>query len=864
MENVDVDFYTVKVISDLVPELQTKHIALYNNEHIFLAGENDNDIFHYIKEASSYILLFKHDYEDYKTSEDESVKIKKIKSIDDANTMTMLLSDGNLKSFVLPDLIYVDDSDIKDADDFEYIGNNRLIVRKSGDLKMCEIMNNKIIERKWLNIKGIHQMSIATKIDKNKCGVLLVNDEKELKYLTIEIGKKNKFELKDVNINTHDGNIKIYNLDSFFLYAVVIEKEQSSWVYFVTHCEMKVKKELEFSDELMSLNVVDCNAFIDFKNRKIRINLLTFKWEEFSSLPNNLSIVDNKLQLSWKDVENLDKEGKYLNEFENKYRKVNICNNTSVNQLAVDVQIEHEKLLLVNNFAIESDQVFLNESMWLLIPQRISSLIKNFDIESIQLCDLVYNLLGNVPKSVIIDMEMQYTCYYKLLLITFHNESINNDTIKSWVEMAVRDNIDIKVLFHLLGFEVFGDIWIYNGLIKILDKLKLLKLRSKIDNNIELLKDTIVLLMNDDIKGKIYDFYHVKKSLTFEFVKAISGINDFDEVVELMNYVDFESFGDELIKVYENIKSDYILYALYKYNHNYQKCFLILKDNKQFEKFEHELVENLENIKDDEFVSYFVVLCNNLTHLGNGLMKKATQLITEDSKYAKSVIAHINDDSIKNKLIEKIRDFNKVDDELLGSVITFYINKIDNYFIKDNVVCEKYSKALQKYREDNDTEGKITLKDYLLDILKSDTLGESLINDISSKFTHKLSLIEDKLDERFQNHMYIKILFGFDGNIDYSLEMNDFIVISKEIQKDNSLLLKVLEYYKDNELMFMKLLNKFVVDGTKSKEIFTIIPNNMKIRLMKAILLNSMVQMENKTDSLKMRIKLLSGSQYCS
>lgn len=157
MEDADIDYCTLKVISDVVPELQTKLISLYNNEHIFLAGEDGNDIFHYIKDGSSYILLFKHDYEDYKTSEDEHVKIKKIKSIDDANTMVMLLSDGNLKSFILPDLIYVNDSDIKDVDDFEYIGENIIMVRKSGDLKMCEITNNKIIEQKWLNLKGIYQ-----------------------------------------------------------------------------------------------------------------------------------------------------------------------------------------------------------------------------------------------------------------------------------------------------------------------------------------------------------------------------------------------------------------------------------------------------------------------------------------------------------------------------------------------------------------------------------------------------------------------------------------------------------------------------------------------------------------------------------
>lgn len=860
MEDADIDYCTLKVISDVVPELQTKLISLYNNEHIFLAGEDGNDIFHYIKDGSSYILLFKHDYEDYKTSEDEHVKIKKIKSIDDANTMVMLLSDGNLKSFILPDLIYVNDSDIKDVDDFEYIGKNIILVRKSGDLKMCEITNNKIIEQKWLNLKGIYQMSSAKKIDKNKHEVLLVDDKKELKYLTVETGKKNKFELKDVIINKRDGNIKIYNIDLFFLYAVFVQNEQSSWIYFISHGELEVKKEFEFSDEFMALNVVDCHAFIEFKNSKIKINLLTFQLEEFSSLPTNFLTVDNKLQLGWKDVEQLDKEGTYLKDFENKYKKVNIYKNTSVNQLAIDVQKEHEKLLLVNNFVIESDQVILNESMNLLIPERMSSFIKNFDMESIQLCDLVYNLLGNVPKNVIIDLEMQYTCYYKLLLITFHNESINNDVIKSWVDLTVRDKIDIKVFFYLLGFEVFGDIWIYNGLIKIVDKLKLLKLESKIDDKLQLLKDLIVLFMNDDFKSKIYDFYHVKKSLTFEFVKTISRINDFDEVEELMNYVDFETFGEELITTYENIKSDYILYALYKYKHSYQKCFLILKDNEQFEKFEHTLVEKLEDVKDnEEFIGYFVALCNNLTHLENRLLKRATQLITEDSKNAKSIITNINNESIKNELIEKIKDLSTIDDGLLEYVITFYLNKIDNYFIKDKVIFEKYSKALQTYRDDNDIEGKTTLKNYLVDIMKSDSLGESLINDILSKFTHKLSLIEDKIDERFQDHMYIKTLFGFDGNIDYYLEMNDFIMISEDIQKDNNLLFKVLDYYKGNELMFMKLLNKFVVEATKSKEIFTIIPNNMKVRLMKAILLNTMVQMESKSNSLKMRIKLLSG-----
>ncbi|KAL6930380.1 uncharacterized protein HGUI_01569 [Hanseniaspora guilliermondii] len=860
MENAEIDIHSLKVINDVVPELQTKHISLYKNEHIFLVGEESNDIFHYIKDGSSYILLFKHDYEDYKTSDDESVKIKKIESIDNANTMVILLDNGDLKSFVLPDLIYVDGSDVKNVDDFEYIGNNRVLIIKNGELKMYEIVNSKIIEQKWLTLKDIHEMSISTKIDKNKYGILLVDDKKKLKYLTVVIGKDNKFELKDVNTNKRDGNIKVYNIASALLYVIVVDNGQSSWIYFIAHGEMEVKKELEFSHEFMTLNVIDLNAFIEFKDYRIKLNLLTFKWEELQSLPNNFLSFDNKLVLSWKDVEELDKEGKYLQDFENRYKKVNIYENILLNQLAKDVQIEHEKLLLVNNLSIETNQAIIDESMQLLIPERTSSLIKNFDIESIQLCDLVYNLLRNAPKNVIINLEMQYVCYYKLLLITFHNESINNDIVESWVDMAIKDKIDLKVLFYLLGFEVFGDIWIYNGLINIVDKLKLLKLESKIDNRIQLLKDLIVLLTNDDTKSKIYDFYHVKKTINFEFVKAISKINDFNEVLELMNYVDHESFADELIKAYESINSEYILYALYKYKHNYRSCSLLLKDNEQFEDFEHELVDNLEEIKDDEeFISCFVVLCNNLTHLDSKLLKKATQLIAKEDKYAKLIIPKINNDLIKNELIAKLENLNNCDDELLDIILDFYSNKINKYFLNDPVVFAKYSKALQRYKEDNDIEGKSTLRDYLSDVIKSDNLGKSLINEVLSKLSHNLLVFENKLNERFQDHMYIKLLFGFDGGIDYNLEMNDFIMLTKEIHHDNDLLIRVLDNYKENELVFMKLLNKFILEATQSVEIFEIIPNNMKVKLMKGILLNTIVQMENKTDSLKTRIKLLSG-----
>lgn len=860
MENAEIDIHSLKVINDVVPELQTKHISLYKNEHIFLVGEESNDIFHYIKDGSSYILLFKHDYEDYKTSDDESVKIKKIESIDNANTMVILLDNGDLKSFVLPDLIYVDGSDVKNVDDFEYIGNNRVLIIKNGELKMYEIVNSKIIEQKWLTLKDIHEMSISTKIDKNKYGILLVDDKKKLKYLTVVIGKDNKFELKDVNTNKRDGNIKVYNIASALLYVIVVDNGQSSWIYFIAHGEMEVKKELEFSHEFMTLNVIDLNAFIEFKDYRIKLNLLTFKWEELQSLPNNFLSFDNKLVLSWKDVEELDKEGKYLQDFENRYKKVNIYENILLNQLAKDVQIEHEKLLLVNNLSIETNQAIIDESMQLLIPERTSSLIKNFDIESIQLCDLVYNLLRNAPKNVIINLEMQYVCYYKLLLITFHNESINNDIVESWVDMAIKDKIDLKVLFYLLGFEVFGDIWIYNGLINIVDKLKLLKLESKIDNRIQLLKDMIVLLTNDDTKSKIYDFYHVKKTINFEFVKAISKINDFNEVLELMNYVDHESFADELIKAYESINSEYILYALYKYKHNYRSCSLLLKDNEQFEDFEHELVDNLEEIKDDEeFISCFVVLCNNLTHLDSKLLKKATQLIAKEDKYAKLIIPKINNDLIKNELIAKLENLNNCDDELLDIILDFYSNKINKYFLNDPVVFAKYSKALQRYKEDNDIEGKSTLRDYLNDVIKSDNLGKSLINEVLSKLSHNLLVFENKLNERFQDHMYIKLLFGFDGGIDYNLEMNDFIMLTKEIHHDNDLLIRVLDNYKENELVFMKLLNKFILEATQSVEIFEIIPNNMKVKLMKGILLNTIVQMENKTDSLKTRIKLLSG-----
>lgn len=859
MANDVLDINSVQIIRDLAAEIQFKLISLYRNEHIFMASEDSNDIFHYIKDGSAYILLFKHDYEEYKTSDNDEVKIKKMISIDIANTMIMLLDNGNLKIFALPDLIYVKDFDKTDVEDFEYIAENTLIIKQKGVIKPYEVINNKLVEQKWFTIADINQIDAVTKIDKNKHELLLVHNNTTIKLLEMTLGKKKKYDLKDIAIDNNGVNFQLHKQNSSLFHIVSANTEEASKLYFIRHGTTEVTKALDFEEQIKNITVIDYTTFVEFENTKKLVNLFTLEVSEDLSTSNmNITSIDNNFSLNWKDFEQLEEGNKYLNTFEDKYKKVDIYENISHNQIAVDVQREHEKLLIVNNFSIKSKQLILNKSMNLVIPRRISSVLTNFNFESIKLCDLVYEQLNKSPTDELILLERQYVCYYKLFLLIFHNEFINSDSIQLWVKMASINKIDIKVLFYLLGFEVYGDIWIHKGLIKIVNKLKLLKLENKIQDKQQMLKSLLILLLDSELNTKINDIYHIKKSITFEFVKLLTNTEDFDTVLDSMNYVDYETFADELITTYENVQSDYILYALYKYKNDYLSCLSILKKHKQYKILQETFIENYNKIEDSVvLVDYFVEICNNLEDINEVLIKNAKVLIAKDNKCIKILLKNLQNELVKHDLLDTIKDIDSLDDDIVDIIIDYYVAKVEDYFIKDLAVHDKYLSSLSKYKQDYNIDSKRSLKEHLNDLLKKDTIGSELKQELLSKVQNNLSLIKSKFYNKFHSDLYVSLIFDVEVDIDYYIKMNDFKTLDQEIRKDNKLLIRVLSNFNQNELIFIKVLNKFYVDTISLSELVDVIPNNVKIKMISGILIKAVSQKENKSDSLTLRLKLL-------
>ncbi|KAL6926149.1 hypothetical protein ACO0SA_001691 [Hanseniaspora valbyensis] len=898
---------SLTLVNNLPQDYDFKFVSIYKSLHIFLAtSENDNnDIFHYIKDGNQFVLLFKHDYSEFNeldSNNEESVKITDMKVLENIDTLIVLYSNGNLKTFTLPDLMYNYKADLQNIKQIEIINNQEcLLLTNDGLLNSYKFSKNNELpkQQKWLTINNIKTFSETIKKKGNEFIFIILNENLEYLLITTNKSVKEHYESKllcKLDKDCFSDNLNVYFKKLNENNLMFLKKNKDSQTEFVTtKCDGEIINEIKVKNDPIDITSLDENyVFIKYETST---EILNFSNKESIETINNITNtqrIDNYLSLDWEMIKSFEKGSKFLDFIKSKYLLQPLIQDPSGNQIAIDIQSEQENLFIEKNYEYKSNILIFshdtenNKSLEFLIKPPVTTKLKNFEQETLDICDKLIKKLSNEGIKEFNSIQLQYAKYYKLLLHLFHNDVIDITCFQNWINMAaVKDStLDVKLLFYILNWKVYGDIWINKGLLKIIEKLKILKLESKIADKMLFLSNILIILTNDKISKNISDIFHLKKTVTLKYIEYVLEKKDDDDddnssaLIDAMNIIDVEQFGEDIINYVKESKEskfkNQLLLHLYERKNDFLKVLEIAFKMENYKKMDEIFTSHFKDIpyKEDKdlFLKYIIVLINNCKDINSNLLKNINAFIKGELTGIESRKAFINEltnNNIKFQLLENIikNSSNKsMDLDTISFTLDLYILEIERVTIKHNNFNALLNNGVTDFEKDMDFKNKITLQEYCNQITKNEKgflnlqkrwLGfiETIESSESSK-EYKF-LIENKFSKNFDKNDILFFLFKMtyilskETKLSIYLKYNDFKSLIELLENNKNkefdeLFLKVLENYKNEEIIFLKFLNSYSENQTGEifLKILDIVPNTIILKLLRDFVLKNINNLE--------------------
>lgn len=401
------------------------------------------------------------------------------------------------------------------------------------------------------------------------------------------------------------------------------------------------------------------------------------------------------------------------------------------------------------------------------------------------------NQYGNLSKYQ--HVELKYLKTLLLLLLTFHSSEIDVQLAIQWCEWSV--DVDIRILLYIYDYEIFGDLWIFNGLHKFVSELKTLKIVHKSIDPIFLTK-TILNTLKTKYKDQIYDSGNVFLSLD------MICLND---MIEGQKDIDIDEFSEESLlevsKVLKLKKINYsnILVKIYEKLGDLPECLTILRKGNvlDFSRFilthlskllENESYKNYQILEDIIYISNCDT-CNQEDVLADIIFEI---LIYSDITPKKILNRVINHQMMVNLLermgVEEAKD--------VDFLITYYFSQLEKC-ITENKLWDDFNDLFINYV--NDTRYlKPTIHEYLGVKLKYDSKYHEF-NSIQSKLlihlnTTNLPNFYKRIKDIDSNSILtilvfdtrqLETLLGKEIALKMFFTFNDFISIEKYITEEN-------------------------------------------------------------------------------
>ncbi|XDT40303.1 Citron homology (CNH) domain profile [Nakaseomyces glabratus] len=675
------DPFMSNILVDDLPKDITITCMDADENHIYL-GTSEGELLHYYEiEGGEYLLVSRMPFENNSTSSIK--KIKLLPNIDRA----LILCGTRLAMFLLPEFAPCPNvKSINDVNDFDIhsysrsTNTYRTLVASDKNIMVFKYGSNAISAGKILiDYKNVQYIKAHDNI------LLLVRD---YEYELYNLEDRNSIPLFRVS-ETGNGSInplmEDFNSKMFILSSGGNSKDDNAMGLVVDHVGEIVKATLVFDHYPQNVVIHYPYILALFHDGQLLIYRLKIDEEPelVQRITNNdgntlLTRVRMRFKVSYQN-------NKMVAELVEKIRKVPLSHDD--NSFGVD----REKALAENMIEPTSSIImWYNAKIYCLFTKPFLCSINKYGNDEVKRIQeyIEHRKNSDLKISKLQKVEMKYLSNLVLLWDLFDTNIINKHTIQKWVDNS--DRVDVRQLLFLLDYEIFGEIWIFNGLNRMMKHLKTLPLKNKCNKSSQLddlqyfqkiLKDKYCT--RDKLPR---EYKSTMKSLTIAIFRILLAegkhinLDEFEDAYlpELIHIIQKESepndHNEMLIRIYTKMKDHVSVLHVLKSERNFSELMSYL--DKNVEKLSKEFLET-------ELIDIIYFVLSETKDVNSKLISDIFKILNRASIDSSLFLGKIqNNTHLKVKVLEVIGTKNTKDENFL---LDYYIANMKEEFEDNNL-----------------------------------------------------------------------------------------------------------------------------------------------------------------------------------
>ncbi|CDO95392.1 unnamed protein product [Kluyveromyces dobzhanskii CBS 2104] len=842
--------YAVSPLIENVPKEYEYSCIEYYEQHIYLATTSGILLHYYELDPGNFTLISEVNF-----NEDRSMKIDSITLLPKVDR-ALVLSEGRIKMFLLPEFAPASNvpsiMNIRALSVLRYVETSKCYscyLYTPNLVKQVSITSKEIkVERKF-NIKGIKTASPSRDI-KNiiaavKNSYAVINLEKESTTPLFQVSEAADVELSPI--------VTKFGKNDFIVTCGISNDE--SCMGLILNGDGEITHGTVVIESYPSAIVVDSPYVLTELSGPKSIQIHLIKENED---PRVVQYIKNELPFHISKLGNPFITRQFNKDLIEKLRFAPL--------IAKDLQFrdEQERAYVARNMNLECGMVVFGKSgIYSICRKPFILTISSYGEETISVLE---NFINEDSKNNYERLEKEYAQLLYVLLLTLHTESLDRKLVKIWLRYA--DVVDIRILMFLLGYEVYGDLWIQNGLVDLTKKLHSLKLVHKC-TDIHKLITSLKLQLKKNYKDGLKDSVNVFLSLDLILLK--SNIKDGNVCVDDYEPTSYQEIAKELSK-YEKEYSETLI-SIYERTNDIPSLLDLLR-MVDIERLMHYLDSNfaeLPNTYSQEIAADDIRLA--LTECDESIVVKVLQLMKKLNMDEKKLISSLEDSKTKVILLERLGADSPQD---LTFLYEYYKAKFTTLSAK---LIETLGMPLTEYVT-NMTYSKPSFKEYLQIKLGDKTdykacldFGKKLLK-VEHDINPKEGSILDDIDATYILRVMIMDFdallenLGCEKMLDIYLSWNDFITVERLLQLDKQMFLRVYDHYLSFNCpkIVIQFLTRNIYRMNDSEQVVTVlekIPSDIHISVLYDVLFPLFRKKNELSHNLRIKKGVFRNSNKC-
>lgn len=672
------------LIPNLLPELDYSCFEAYD-ENIYL-GTKSGDLLHYFEiERQNYMLVSR-----TKFNEESSKPISKIILLPHIER-ALVLCDDVLVVFLLPEFAPVPNTrkmkgvlDVTLRNYSSQFNVYKFYAIQEESIKMLKISSQSISRIQKFDFKHINKASaidhtlLVSKL--NRYEMINLKDSTTLPLFPIS---ETEAPLKPI--------ITKFSDNEFLVTTGGGSEDDNSIVFVVTSTG-------EISHGTIVLGKYPTDIVVEYPY--VVANLNRRQIEVFKLSPNAEPQVVQKMSSNGSDL-GLCWSSKVFNNFEQTQTKGRVIEKLRLVPLCEgnhEFRIESELAHINEIFEEESSLVIYGKFGIELLVKRSPVLeFEQYGEGEIDKLDDYLEETKSLNLSKLQRMERDYVITMFLILVILHSKSINEEIAEAWCSRA--DRVDIKLLFYLLDLKLYGELWVCNGLTKLIEQLKSLSLINKCNDVVKLLKFIKLKMESPELKSSIKDHSNVIKMTDVNILQR--------QLIEGDDKIDVGSFEEKSLEDITAIVEESseerleLLLSLYQRRNMFQEITSLLKKKEDIKRMLEFLGKNAQDLPDqykaDNLADDLLFIINRSSQLDKNLIKDVLKVLSSAQVDPSELLNKAGcNTKIKVFVIEEIGSRSSDDKEFL---INFYMAKLQEA-LQDGNVWDCFAEFAAEYTQD--------------------------------------------------------------------------------------------------------------------------------------------------------------------